>query len=541
MLLLDIKNLRIGFQEQQAVCGISFQLKEGEVLGIVGESGSGKSLTAMSILQLLPETAAVQGEILFQNTNLLALSKQDIRSYRGKRISMVFQEPMSSLNPVFRCGEQVMEAILTHQNISKTEAKTQMLDWFERVQLQDSDRIFQSYPHQLSGGQKQRVMIAMAMSCQPDLLIADEPTTALDVSVQAEILNLLKSLQAETQLSIIFISHDLGVVQHISNRILVMREGEIVESGTAQQIFEQPKHEYTQQLLAARPPMDKKLERLPNIGDDFQGKVVHRSRIFPTEPLLKVKKLNTWYSKRKNWWGKTTDYLKAVNDVSFELKQGQTLGLVGESGSGKSSIGRSILRLTPAHSGEVWFKGKDLLQVSNAQMRAMRKEIQIIFQDPTSTLNPRLKVGEAITEPMLLHGLAKNKQAAKIKALELLEKVGLQAEHFDRYPNQFSGGQRQRIAIARALALEPQLIICDECVSSLDVSIQAQVLNLLKDLQAEFQLSYLFISHDLAVVRFMCDEIVVLKDGEIVEQAETDQLFESPNTQYTQRLISMKS
>ena len=538
--MLNIQNLQIGFPEQQAVRGISFCLQRGELLGIVGESGSGKSLTAMSILQLQAPNAQISGKILFQETDLTQLSEEGMRAYRGKRISIVFQEPMSSLNPVFSCGKQVVEAILVHQKVSKALAKEQALAWFRRVHLQDSERIFQSYPHQLSGGQKQRVMIAMAMCCEPDVLIADEPTTALDVNVQAEILNLLKSLQVEKKLSILFISHDLSVVQHIADRVLVMRNGEIVERGETVQIFKQPQHQYTKQLLAARPPMDKKLHRLPSTENNFEEKIITESRLSSSEALLRVQGLHTWYSKKENWWGKTTKYTKAVKDVSFELKSGQTLGLVGESGSGKSSIGRSILRLTPARSGEIWFKGKNLLQLSNAQMRAVRKDIQIIFQDPTSTLNPRLKIGEAITEPILVHRLAKNKADAKLKAIRLLEKVGLEATHFDRYPSQFSGGQRQRIAIARALAPEPQLIICDECVSSLDVSVQAQVLNLLKDLQEEFQLSYLFISHDLAVVRFMSDTIVVLKDGQIVEQAAVNQLFELPQMDYTKTLINAK-
>ncbi len=539
--LLDIKNLRIVFEQGakqvEAVKDISFKVEAGELVAIVGESGSGKSVTALSILQLLPDSTKISGEIRFEGTDLLSLSSSEIRPYRGKKISVIFQEPMSSLNPVYTCGAQVMEAILTHQTVSTAEAKQQTLNWFRRVQLQEIDRIFDSYPHQLSGGQKQRIMIAMAMSCQPDILIADEPTTALDVSVQSEILQVLKSLQAEEQLSIIFISHDLAVVRSIADRVLVMQQGEIVERNSGQQLFKAAQHPYTQQLLAARPPLDKKLYRLPTIGQSITPRIATEERLFPSEPILSVKNLRTWYSKKKNLWGRTTDYTKAVDDVSFDIKQGQTLGLVGESGSGKSSIGRSVLRLIPSRSGEVWFQGKNVLQVSNTQLRKMRKDIQIIFQDPFSTLNPRQSVGKAIVEPILLHQLAPNSKAAKEKALQLLEQVGLEGSHFERYPHQFSGGQRQRIAIARALALEPKLIICDECVSSLDVSIQAQVLNLLKDLQEEYQLSYLFISHDLAVVRFMSDAIIVLKDGKIVEQASSKALFETPKMAYTRELM----
>ncbi|MEM9991059.1 MAG: ABC transporter ATP-binding protein [Bacteroidota bacterium] len=538
MLLLQVENLQIRFPEQAPVVqNSSFQVQRGEVLGIVGESGSGKSLTALSILQLLPEQAALQGNITFQDVDLSRLSTAQMRSYRGSRIGMVFQEPMRALHPIFRCGEQVMEAILLHQDISQTAAKAQTLHWFEKVQLSDSERIFQSYPHQLSGGQKQRVLIAMAICCQPDLLIADEPTTALDASVQADILQLLKNLQQEMNLSILFISHNLGVVQYMADRVLVMQKGKIVEQGEASAIFQQAKHPYTQQLLAARPPIHQQLHRLP-VGETPPIKSMPAQTISSTkEVLLEVNDLRVWYSKRKNWWGKTTEFVKAVNSVSFELKKGQTLGLVGESGSGKSSIGRALLRLTPVQTGKVAWKGQNILELSDQKMRKLRQKMQIIFQDPSSTLNPRLKVGQAIIEPMLVHGLAINKKVAKAQALVLLEKVGLQKEHFDRYPHQFSGGQRQRIAIARALALQPELIVCDECVSSLDVSVQAQVLNLLKDLQEEFQLSYLFISHNLRVIRFMSDQILVLQDGKIVERASNEALFNAPKTAYTKSLI----
>ncbi|MEM6696823.1 MAG: ABC transporter ATP-binding protein [Bacteroidota bacterium] len=549
MFLLNIQDLQIQFalpeRMVEAVKGIAFEIQQGKVVGVVGESGSGKSVTALSVLQLLAKTASVKGQIWYKDANekkdLLKLSAKVIQQYRGNKIGMIFQEPMSSLNPLLRCGEQIMEALQLHQRMDATKAKQITLDWLKRVQLEDAERIFKSYPHQLSGGQQQRVMIAMAMCCEPDLLIADEPTTALDVQVQKAVLDLLKSLQEERNMSILFISHDLGVVADLADQVVVMRYGAIVEAGEVKQIFENPQHPYTKGLLACRPPLDRKLDRLPTI-QDFEDENIEKVKVSDnqlveresTEQVIwQVKQLSTWFPNEKNILGRAKSYVKAVDEVSFDIQKGETLALVGESGSGKTTLGRSILRLVEPQSGELNFEGQNLMELSAKELRKLRQRIQIIFQNPYAALNPRKPIGYAIIEPMKVHGIPYSKE----KVVELLEKVGLRADHFTRYPHEFSGGQRQRVCIARALALNPKFIVCDECVSALDVSVQAQILNLLKDLQEEFNLSYLFITHDLSVVRFIGDRILVMKSGRIVERGKAEEIFENPKEVYTKELL----
>jgi len=565
--LLQINNLHTHFfttdETVRAVDGISFDIRRGETVGIVGESGSGKSVTALSIMQLVSKPGRItDGSITFttkdgKTQNLLELSQNQMRQYRGNRLGMIFQEPMTSLNPVLRCGAQVMEAILAHQTVTKAVAKKQTIALFQKVQLQEPERIFRAYPHQLSGGQKQRVMIAMALCNQPDLLIADEPTTALDVTVQQSILQLMADLKRDFNASVLFITHDLGVISEIADRVLVMYQGKIVEQGTVQQIFEQPQHPYTKGLLACRPPLHYRLHRLPTMQDFLKSNAitsvenaVASAKIDSTEtearlenlqsqsPLISVQNLQTWFPAQRNFLGKTTAYTKAVNEVSFFIYPGETLGLVGESGCGKTTLGRSLLRLVPVREGKVVYIGQDLLNLSPKQLRQVRKDLQIIFQDPFSSLNPRKMIGEAILEPMRVHQILETEAERKDRVIELLETVSLEAKHFHRYPHEFSGGQRQRICIARALAVNPKFLICDESVSALDVSIQAQVLNLLKYLQAQFQLTYLFISHDLSVVKFMSDRILVMKDGKIVESGPADTIYESPKTAYTRQLIA---
>ena len=560
--LLKIKDLAIEFKTERgttrAVDGISFSLNRGETLGIVGESGSGKSVTALSIMRLLasPPARLVSGEILFSSgpngteKALQSLSDAEIQGIRGAEIAMIFQEPMTSLNPVFRCGHQVTEAIQLHQKVSFSVAKAQTLALFERVQLPDPTRIFNAYPHQISGGQKQRVMIAMAMSCQPSLLIADEPTTALDVTVQKTILDLMRELKEESGLSMLFISHDLGVISEICDRVLVMYQGKVVEEGPVEQILKNPTHPYTQGLVACRPSLKRRLWRLPTVPDfleqrNFEARVVtaaettlRQQTLNEQAPLLQVKNLVVRYPAKKNWMGKPTEWLHAVNDVSFDVYPGETFGLAGESGCGKTTLGRSLARLTPAHSGEIWYKGVDLQTLSEESFHPYRKEIQVVFQDPYSSLNPRMAIGEAIMEPMQVHELHGSDRARHEKTIELLQTVGLQAEHFQRYPHEFSGGQRQRICIARALALEPQFLICDEMVSALDVSVQATVLNLLLDLREKLGLTYLFISHDLSVIKQMCDRLLIMNQGQTEALGYPEDIFFRPERAYVQRLIS---
>ena len=561
--MLNIKNLEIQFLNQEdkswikAVKDINFQIAPGKVLGIVGESGSGKSVTSFSIMRLLDESSAqISGQLRFDTVNLLDLSPEQIQEYRGNKISMIFQEPMTSLNPVFTCGYQVQEAIILHQKTSKAEAKRKSIELFQEVQLPRPEHIFDSYPHQLSGGQKQRVMIAMALSCNPELLIADEPTTALDVTVQKMILQLLLKLKHERGMSMIFISHDLAVIHEIADEVAVMYRGEIVEQGAAEDIFLHPQHPYTKGLLACRPAPERQLKKLPVVAD-FLGRSAgeelshlleinqyseaeieqRRSRLYSGKPLLQVKELCTWYPIREGLFGKAKQFVKAVDDISFDVYKGETLGLVGESGCGKTTLGRSILRLVEPSSGEIIFENNDLRSLSKSELIKTRKDIQIIFQDPYSSLNPRLTIGSALMEPLEVHSLFRNTDERKAHVLDLLKRVDLKPEHFNRYPHEFSGGQRQRIVIARALALKPKFIICDESVSALDVSVQAQVLNLLRELQDEFELTYIFISHDLAVVKHISDRMIVMNKGKIEEQGFPENIYNNPKALYTRKLI----
>ncbi len=573
--LLEVKNLETHFKTEEglvkAVNNVSFDLYRGETVGIVGESGSGKSVTSLSIMRLIPNPPGkiVGGQINFHDkdgsvTDLVQATEAQMRFYRGNEISMIFQEPMTSLNPVFTCGDQVNEAIILHQKVSKSEAKQRTLELFEKVQLPTPERMFSSYPHQLSGGQKQRVMIAMAMSCNPQVLIADEPTTALDVTVQKTILQLMSDLKSEIDASIMFITHDLGVIAEIADRVIVMYKGNIVEQGNVFEIFSNPKHPYTKGLLACRPPLDKRLSKLPTVADfmsvDENGNMLelessveemikkveitkeqHGQRFIELqkkEPVLQVRNLKTYYPSKKNFFGKVTEYVKAVNDVSFDVYPGETMGLVGESGCGKTTLGRTLLRLAPAYGGEIIYKGKKILELTKPEMKELRKEMQIIFQDPYSSLNPRLTIGNAIMEPMQVHGILPNDKERKDRVVELLETVSLLPHHFNRYPHEFSGGQRQRICIARALALNPQFIICDESVSALDVSVQAQVLNLLIELREKFDFTYIFISHDLSVVKFMSDRMIVMNKGVIEQMGKADDIYENPETEYTKDLIN---
>jgi peptide/nickel transport system ATP-binding protein len=562
--MLNVNNLKIQFLNKEdeswsaAVNSISFHVEKGKVLGIVGESGSGKSVTSFSIMRLHdPQATKIDGSIHFEDVDLLKISSDEIRKYRGNKIAMIFQEPMTSLNPVFTCGEQVKEAMTLHQKLSAKDAKAMTIALFNEVQLPRSEQIFDSYPHQLSGGQKQRVMIAMALSCNPELLIADEPTTALDVTVQKTILDLLLKLKTERQMAMIFISHDLGVIAEIADDVAVMYKGNIVEQGAAKDLFTNPKHPYTKGLLACRPVPERRLKKLPVVADFLNGdpdkSVAHllkennytaseiaerRTALYGQKPILTVSNLCTWFPVKKGLFGKTKDYVKAVDDVSFEVYPGETLGLVGESGCGKTTLGRSINRLIEPSSGKLFFENQDLLSLNSAGIKAMRRDVQIIFQDPYSSLNPRLSVGNALIEPLQVHGLFENDSKRKNIILGLLDRVGLNPEHYDRYPHEFSGGQRQRIVIARALALQPRFIICDESVSALDVSVQAQVLNLLRELQQEMGLTYIFISHDLAVVKHISDRMMVMNKGKIEEIGFPDEIYNNPKAEYTKKLIA---
>jgi peptide/nickel transport system ATP-binding protein len=656
--ILEVRNLVTEFRTEnetvKAVNDISFAIRAGETIGIVGESGSGKSVTSLSVMGLIPNPPGkiTGGEILYNSrefgkVDLRTLTEKQMRKLRGNEIAMIFQEPMTSLNPVYTCGDQVMEAILQHWKspaVSKSKDRMQrilrfILNWFfirlnsivavfallyflfagdlqigkgtvalayglssltllavfyfvrklkghkkpfrvytsrekiakeetlklfNQVQLPDPERIFEAYPHQISGGQKQRVMIAMAMSCNPQLLIADEPTTALDVTVQKTILDLMKDLQMQTNMSIMFITHDLGVIAELADRVVVMYKGKIVEQGTVLEIFSNPQHPYTQSLLACRPPLNHRLHTLPTVSDfmsvDAQGNMVSNQRsvielmhklivtsdqreqqlqsLYKREPILQIRGLKTHFVVAKNAVGKPLRVVKAVDDVTFDVFPGETLGLVGESGCGKTTLGRTILRLIEPTGGNIVYKGKDITTLSLSELRAMRKDIQIIFQDPYSSLNPRITIGNAIMEPMRVHGIGANDTERKAKVLELLRRVNMNEEHFYRYPHEFSGGQRQRICIARALALNPQFIICDESVSALDVSVQAQVLNLLNELKKEFHFTYIFISHDLSVVKFMSDRMIVMNQGQIEEMGDADQIYNEPQKEYTRKLIS---
>ena len=571
--LLIVRNLKVSFSREgqwsEAVHGIDLDVFAGRTLGLVGESGSGKSVSSLAIMRLLNEKLSriSADSIQIEGDEIKGFSEKEMADVRGKRIAMIFQEPMTSLNPVYKCGFQVAEMILQHETVSKAEAKKRVIELFKQVMLPRPEAIYDSYPHELSGGQKQRVMIAMAIACHPKLLIADEPTTALDVTVQLEILRLLRKLQAETGMGMIFITHDLGVVAEIADDVAVMHNGEILERGTVQEILNHPQHPYTQGLLACRPPMDVRLKRLPIVKEFLDGqwkggkkqilhdlqisdeeRQSHLKRLYSREPLLKVEHLQTWYPLRKGVFSRVYDHVKAVDDVSLEVYEGETLGLVGESGCGKTTLGRSILRLAEPTGGKIWFDGIEVTALKGQALRDFRRQAQIVFQDPYSSLNPRMTIGEAIAEPMRVHGRgtagpstfrqAQGSGALRDAVCDLLEQVGLKAEHYDRYPHEFSGGQRQRICIARALAVNPRLVICDESVSALDVSVQAQVLNLLNRLKEERGLTYIFISHDLSVVRFMSDRVVVMYNGKPVEMDDADALFEHPQNDYTKKLIA---
>jgi peptide/nickel transport system ATP-binding protein len=573
-ILLDVKNLVTEFKTEngvvKAVNDVSFQIKKKQVVGIVGESGSGKSVTSLSIMRLIPNPPGkiTGGEILYyghddKTVDLTKIQEDEMRNYRGNDIAMIFQEPMTSLNPVFTCGNQVMEAIMLHQKVSKKEAEQKTLELFSKVKLPDPNRALNAYPHELSGGQKQRVMIAMAMSCQPKILIADEPTTALDVTVQKTILELIRELSDDTGMSTIFITHDLGVIAEIADHVIVMYKGKIVEQGTVLEIFSNPKHPYTKGLLACRPPLGKRLSKLPVISDfmdDINGNITEKTAdmhalidafvvseqqtksrfedLQTRKKILQLDQLQTWFPSKTNIFGKPLKYVKAVDNVSFDVYEGETLGLVGESGCGKTTLGRTILRLIEPTGGKAIFDGKDIFSLQQDELKSLREHMQIIFQDPYSSLNPRMTIGNAILEPMQVHRKYGNDKERKDKVIELLEKVNMKAEHFQRYPHEFSGGQRQRICIARALALQPKFIICDESVSALDVSVQAQVLNLLIQLREEFKFTYIFISHDLSVVKFMSDRMVVMNKGKIEEMGIADEIYNNPQQDYTKKLIA---
>ncbi len=589
--VVEIKNLRTYFDTDggvvKAVDDVSLQIEEGKTLGIVGESGSGKSVTSLSIMQLLTATARVEtGSISLLGRDLVGLPEPEMRKIRGKEISMIFQEPMTSLNPVFTVGNQVAEAIILHQELSKADARRRTIELFDEVGISEPEQRVDSYPHQMSGGQKQRVMIAMALSCNPKLLIADEPTTALDVTIQAQILDILRTLRDERGMAILFITHDLGVIAEIADDVAVMLDGKIVEYGSILEIFSAPKHPYTKGLLACRPRLDSPFKRLPTVDDYMEtksengvvrviekkmdqrrldqlitqgrGRLLHPKPELAqlghpweqghheadtsavaenTQPLLAVENLKVYFPIHKGVFARTVDHVRAVDDVSFNVYRGQTLGLVGESGCGKTTTGRAILKLLEPTAGRVTYDGVDMSTLRGRALRDMRRRLQIIFQDPYGSLNPRMTIETAIVEPMIIHRLGSSRRDRRDRAVALLEEVDMQADHLRRYPHEFSGGQRQRICIARALAVQPEFIVCDESVSALDVSVQAQVLNLLKDMQERRGLTYIFISHDLSVVKFMADMMAVMKDGKIVEFGPSENIYADPQEDYTKRLI----
>ena len=581
--ILEVKDLSVAFSGRTVVENISYTLERGKTLGIVGESGSGKSVSSLALMGLLPKKATVTGHAwlsdksdLSDTSDLLTLDEEGFRAIRGRRISMIFQEPMTSLNPVQKCGHQVLEMMQAHQTKDLKDPKdpkvlkdpkSQVIDLFREVLLPRPEKIFDSYPHELSGGQKQRVMIAMALINHPDIIIADEPTTALDVTVQKTILDLLRDLQKKHGISIIFITHDLGVISQIADDILVMYRGKVVEQGPANDILHHPQEPYTRGLLACRPPLDSKPRRLPTVEDYLSGsdgvngfngsngsdgQIAHSAQIAhsthsahsphsPQQPLISVRDLSVTYTLKRSLFGKPLQTLKGVDGISFDIREGETLGLVGESGCGKSTLGRAMLRLIDHSAGNILYRGTPLDKLNSREMRALRPKLQIIFQDPYSSLNPRITIGEAIAEPLKVHRSIPNNPSNPITpkeaALELMQQVGLDPDWYSRYPHELSGGQRQRVCIARALILQPELVVCDESVSALDVSVQAQVLNLLNDLKEHYRFTYLFITHDLSVVHYMADRIMVMQKGKVVESGTPDDLFHHPQTAYTQSLL----
>ena len=550
--ILDVLGLTISFgknkQETAVVHDIDFSLYENEILAIVGESGSGKSVTSKAIMGLLQDkNTHIKGRINFEETSLLSLSSKEFARLRGNDIAMIFQEPMSALNPSLTCGFQVAEMLLHHKKVSASEVKKEVLQLFEKVKLPRPQDMYTSYPHQISGGQMQRVVIAMAIACKPKLLIADEPTTALDVTVQKEILQLLKDLQKQTGMSMLFISHDLALVCELADRVLVMYKGDIVEKGTVKEIFEAPKKPYTKALLGSRPTLNVRYKILPTIASikdnsftpqsiTSQQRAKKHQKIYTKTPLLRVENVAKSYFSKVGVFGQKQE-IKAVNGISFDVFEGETLGLVGESGCGKSTLGKVILQLEKATKGSIFYKGKEITSLKSKDLRSLRKDIQLIFQDPYSSLHPRKIIGQAIIEPMEVHGIGSSKKQRKEKAMELLSRVGLEESYFHRYPHQLSGGQRQRVGIARTIAMEPKLVICDESVSALDISVQAQVLNLLNELKEDFGFTYIFISHDLAVVKYMADQLLVMNKGAIEEIGDADEIYANPVKQYTKKLI----
>ena len=547
--ILRLKDISISFGDNQVIHNISYGLNKNEILGIVGESGSGKSVSSLAILGLLPRRISkiTSGSIIYEDEDLTQLSSKAFQRIRGNKIAMIFQEPMSSLNPSMTCGKQVEEILLQHSNLSKNEVKQETISLFEKVKLPNPERILKSYPHEISGGQKQRVMIAMAIACKPDILIADEPTTALDVTVQKDIISLLKELQIETKMSIIFITHDLALISEIADRVIVMYKGDIVEQGAVKDIFKNPKHNYTKALINSRPSLDTRLQTLPTIQDFLndtisndivtsEAREKNHKILYSKPPILEVINIEKEFISKSGLFTKSQSF-KAVNNVSFKLYEGETLGLVGESGCGKSTLGNAILQLDKATAGAILYNGIDITKLSTTNTRALRKDIQIIFQDPYSSLNPRIPVGEAIMEPMEVHNLYASDIERKEKVIDILNRVGLSEDYFNRYPHEFSGGQRQRIGIARTIALQPKLIVCDESVSALDISVQAQVLNLLNELKTDFGFTYIFISHDLAVVKYMSDQLLVMNQGKIEELDDADVIYNAPKKEYTKKLI----
>lgn len=556
--LLSVRNLTVEFHTAEgvtrAVNNVSFDIPHGKTIGIVGESGSGKSVTSLAVMGLLQKPAAkiISGEILFNGEDLLTYDENQMRTLRGNQISMIFQEPMTSLNPVFKVGEQISEALRIHKKMSPKEAWDKSIELLDQVGIPDPAVSAQKYPHEMSGGQKQRVMIAMAISCEPKLLIADEPTTALDVTIQKQVLELMHDLQKKYKMSMMFITHDLGVIGDIADDVVVMYRSNIVEKNTAKHIFQTATHPYTKGLIACRPNLGNNPRRLLTVSD-FMTEAGDEIKLDPrkievfdkesilnkdSDILLEVNNLVTQFPIKGGLFGRTVDYCKAVNDISFKIKKGQTLGLVGESGCGKTTLGRSVLRLIEPAAGQIIYDGKDITKAGSEEMRLLRRKMQIIFQDPYSSLNPRMTVTEILTEPLIIHGIGKDRAARVDRAKYLIEKVGLNVSQMNRYPHEFSGGQRQRICIARALMLNPEFVICDESVSALDVSVQAQVLNLLLDLQAEFGLTYIFISHDLSVVNFIADHVGVMNAGRIVEMDKASNIYRNPKEEYTRTLLS---